>query len=210
MEAPEEDKLPDSGTGFSAPLPRDVTPVRSLTMLGILFSSADLYCPNLTVTYLLRTCSFYSTHSTKTDKGSWSQWPKDTVVPLYTPITGVDEREMHEIVISKGTTVIVSIINYNQDPTLWGPDSYEWKPERWLSPLLDTIKESPAAGVYSHLYTINCTADHRALNDDVHRRRTGMHVSVFQKPIRYRVYSGFEFSELEMSAWFYWIDWYDW
>jgi len=77
---------------------------------------------------------------------------KDTIVPLLTPTTGIDGREMHQIVVPKGTTVIISIINFNQDPTLWGPDSYEWKPERWLSPLPDTITEAPAPGVYSHMW----------------------------------------------------------
>ena len=76
---------------------------------------------------------------------------KNAIVPLYTPITGIDGREMHKIVVPKNTTVIVSIINYNRDPELWGPDSHEWKPERWLSLLPDTITEAPVTGIYSHL-----------------------------------------------------------
>jgi len=76
---------------------------------------------------------------------------EDAIVPLLTPITGVDGREMHEIVVPKGTTIIISIINCNRDPALWGPDSYEWKPERWLSPLPETITKAPVPGVYSHL-----------------------------------------------------------
>jgi len=59
---------------------------------------------------------------------------KDVVLPLFTPIIGIDGSEMHEIVIPKHTDVILSILNFNRDPSLWGPDSYEWKPERWLSP----------------------------------------------------------------------------
>ena len=74
---------------------------------------------------------------------------------------------MHEIVVPKDTTIIMSIINYNRDPALWGPDSYEWKPERWLSPLPDTIMEAPAPGIYSHLWVttffciVNYLADHQ-------------------------------------------------
>lgn len=75
----------------------------------------------------------------------------NAVLPLSTPVTGVDGRVMHEIVVPKNTTVIVSIINCNRDPELWGPDSYEWKPERWLSPLPNTILDAPIPGIYSHL-----------------------------------------------------------
>lgn len=80
---------------------------------------------------------------------------KNTVLPLFTPITGVDGREMHEIVVPKDTVVIPSILNCNRDPALWGADSYEWKPERWLSPLPDTLMEAPIPGIYSHLMTFS-------------------------------------------------------
>ena len=73
---------------------------------------------------------------------------KDTVLPLSAPVTGVDGRRMDEIIIEKDTFIILSIFNSNRDPTIWGPDSYEWKPERWLSPLLDTVLE--ARTIYSH------------------------------------------------------------
>ena len=76
---------------------------------------------------------------------------ENAVLPLSTPITGVDGRVMYEIVVPKNTTVIVSIINCNRDPELWGPDSYEWKPERWLSPLPSTVLNAPIPGIYSHL-----------------------------------------------------------
>lgn len=36
------------------------------------------------------------------------------------PITGVDGREIHEIIVPENTNVIVSILNCNRDPTLWG------------------------------------------------------------------------------------------
>ncbi|KAF8237919.1 cytochrome P450 [Tricholoma matsutake] len=78
---------------------------------------------------------------------------KDAVLPLFTPITGVDGRQMNEIFVPKDTKIIISIINYNRDPALWGPDSYEWNPERWLGPLPDTIMEAPVPGIYSHMMT---------------------------------------------------------
>ena len=76
---------------------------------------------------------------------------KDTVLPLSTPITGIDGREMREIIVPKDTVVTISILNCNRDPALWGPDSHEWKPERWLSPTLDALTRAPIPGVYSHL-----------------------------------------------------------
>jgi hypothetical protein len=33
-----------------------------------------------------------------------------------------------------------------------GPDALEWKPERWLTPLPESIMESKVPGVYAHLY----------------------------------------------------------
>ena len=80
---------------------------------------------------------------------------QDTVLPLSTPITGIDGREMREIIVPKNTDVIVSILNCNRDPALWGTDSHEWKPERWLSPIPNTVAQAPIPGVYSHLY-VHC------------------------------------------------------
>ena len=76
---------------------------------------------------------------------------QNTVLPLSTPITGMDGHEMREILVPKNTNVTVSILNCNRDPALWGPDSHEWKPERWLSPVSDTLAQAPIPGVYSHL-----------------------------------------------------------
>jgi hypothetical protein len=36
------------------------------------------------------------------------------------PIKGVDGRVMHDILIPAETGIIVSIINSNRDPALWG------------------------------------------------------------------------------------------
>ncbi|KAF5382086.1 hypothetical protein D9615_004310 [Tricholomella constricta] len=98
---------------------------------------------------------------------------QDTILPLSTPLEGLDGREMHEITIPEKTDVIVSILNTNRDPSLWGPDSYEWKPERWLSPLPDAVIDAHLPGVYSHLLTFIGGG---------------------------RACIGFKFSQLEMSA----------
>lgn len=72
-------------------------------------------------------------------------------MPLSKPIVGVDGRKMVEILIPKDTNIIISILASNRDPGIWGPDSYEWKPERWLSPLPDTVAEAHIPGIYSNL-----------------------------------------------------------
>lgn len=76
---------------------------------------------------------------------------QDIVLPLATPIKGLDGKEMTEIPIPKGTNIHISIINSNRNPELWGPDADQWKPERWLDPLPDTLVNARIPGVYSHL-----------------------------------------------------------
>ncbi|KAG5649656.1 hypothetical protein H0H81_002667 [Sphagnurus paluster] len=77
---------------------------------------------------------------------------QDASVSLSTPIKGLDGRQMTSIMIPKGTKVYISILNANRDPALWGPDSHEWKPERWLSPLPQALADARVPGIYSNLY----------------------------------------------------------
>ncbi|KAJ4481154.1 cytochrome P450 [Lentinula aciculospora] len=97
----------------------------------------------------------------------------DTIVPLSLPVRSINGNEVTEIFIPKGTLVVISILNANRDPELWGPDVLEWKPERWLSPLPEAIMNSKMPGVYSHLMTFN----------------GGNHSCI-----------GFKFSQLEMTS----------
>ncbi|KAF5323100.1 hypothetical protein D9611_009211 [Ephemerocybe angulata] len=78
---------------------------------------------------------------------------QDMVLPMSRPIVGVDGKEMHEVVVPKGTRIFISALASNRNPELWGSDSYEWKPERWLSPLPDALVNAKVPGVYSHLMT---------------------------------------------------------
>jgi cytochrome P450 len=82
---------------------------------------------------------------------------QDSVVPLSKPITGRDGNQITELVIPKDTPVILSLINSNRNPELWGPDVLEWKPERWLSPLPKELIDAHLPGVYSHLYVSTIT-----------------------------------------------------
>ncbi|RDB26333.1 hypothetical protein Hypma_006808 [Hypsizygus marmoreus] len=78
---------------------------------------------------------------------------QSVILPLSTPVKGIDGREMHEITLPSNTNIIISVLNSNRDPALWGPDSYEWKPERWLSPLPEALVNAHIPGIYSHLMT---------------------------------------------------------
>ncbi|GLB40488.1 putative cytochrome P450 family protein [Lyophyllum shimeji] len=78
---------------------------------------------------------------------------RDVVLPLSTPFKGLDGREMQSLLIPNDTKVFISILNANRDPTLWGPDASEWKPECWLSPLPEALRDAHIPGIYSHLMT---------------------------------------------------------
>ncbi|KAK7466379.1 hypothetical protein VKT23_005102 [Stygiomarasmius scandens] len=98
---------------------------------------------------------------------------RDTVIPLSKPIVGLDGTKITELALSKDTTVLLSFINSNRNPAIWGSDALEWKPERWLSPLPQAVIDAHLPGVYSHLMT-------------------------FSAGIRSCI--GFKFSQLEMKA----------
>ncbi|KAI0791025.1 cytochrome P450 [Abortiporus biennis] len=78
---------------------------------------------------------------------------KDTVLPVWKPFTGVDGQTVTEIPVPKGTPIIISMIGFNRNKAVWGEDADEWRPERWLKDLPDTVRDSPSPGVYSNLLT---------------------------------------------------------
>jgi hypothetical protein len=74
----------------------------------------------------------------------------DVVLPLSTPIHGADGRSIQEIFIPDNTNVYLHIYNLNRDPSIWGDDATEWKPERWLAPLPQSVGEANIQGVYAN------------------------------------------------------------
>ena len=81
----------------------------------------------------------------------WNSARKDVVLPLSKPIKGLDGQEITEIPIPKNTNIVIGVLAINRDPEIWGPDSFEWKPERWLAPLPESVAEARIPGVYSNL-----------------------------------------------------------
>ncbi|KII90987.1 hypothetical protein PLICRDRAFT_52656 [Plicaturopsis crispa FD-325 SS-3] len=78
---------------------------------------------------------------------------KDIVLPLSQPIKGVDGSDIHSIPLANNTNVIMGILAINRDPSIWGPDAAEWKPERWLAPLPDSVADAHVPGVYANMMT---------------------------------------------------------
>lgn len=76
---------------------------------------------------------------------------KDMVLPLHKPIVGNDGVEVREIIVPKGTNITIANMGANTNSEFWGEDAYEWKPERWQSPLPDSITEARFPGVYSNM-----------------------------------------------------------
>ncbi|KAM5544787.1 hypothetical protein V8D89_001685 [Ganoderma adspersum] len=78
---------------------------------------------------------------------------KDTVIPLATPVRGRDGTIVHQLVVPRGTEMILHYHAANTAPELWGDDAHEWKPERWLAPLPRAVEDAHIPGVYSNLMT---------------------------------------------------------
>ncbi|KAF9238636.1 cytochrome P450 [Melanogaster broomeanus] len=80
---------------------------------------------------------------------------QDVLLPFSTPIKGINGAEIHDIMVPKGTNVIISILAANRNREIWGEDALEWKPDRWLKPLPLSVTEAHIPGVYSHLMTFS-------------------------------------------------------
>ncbi len=66
---------------------------------------------------------------------------------------------MREIFVPKDTQIFVSINSSNKNLAIWGPDAAEWKPERWLRPLPETVLDAKMPGVYSNLCVSSLVPD---------------------------------------------------
>lgn len=61
------------------------------------------------------------------------------------------ESMISEIALKKNTGVIISILNANHCKAIWGEDAAEWKPERWLKPLPDSVAQAHMPAVYGNM-----------------------------------------------------------
>jgi cytochrome P450 len=72
-------------------------------------------------------------------------------MPLSEPIIGVDGTKLNEIVVPKGTPLFLGLRACNRNKAIWGDDALEWKPERWLQPLPESVGNAHIPGIYSNL-----------------------------------------------------------
>ncbi|KAI0057223.1 cytochrome P450 [Artomyces pyxidatus] len=79
---------------------------------------------------------------------------QDISVPLSQPIT-TSQGPLSSIFIPKSTGIILHISAINCDRSIWGADAQEWKPDRWLAPLPESVKEAHIPGIYSNTLTFN-------------------------------------------------------
>ncbi|KAI0033838.1 cytochrome P450 [Vararia minispora EC-137] len=78
---------------------------------------------------------------------------EDHILPLAHAIADVDGELVTEIFVPRGATVLVNIEGVNRDPGIWGPDAMEWRPERWLSPLPNSVADARVPGIYANTLT---------------------------------------------------------
>ncbi|KAJ7194983.1 cytochrome P450 [Mycena pura] len=76
----------------------------------------------------------------------------DSILPLSTPITGVDGKVMDSILVPKGTTVYVGISAANHNTQIWGEDALEFRPERWTNGKAAGVT-TKLCGVYGNTMT---------------------------------------------------------
>ncbi|KAF9521480.1 cytochrome P450 [Crepidotus variabilis] len=55
--------------------------------------------------------------------------------------------------VPKGTKLCLRVFNCNRNKELWGSDAEDFKPERWLDNLPESVTNSRIPGVYSNLMT---------------------------------------------------------
>ena len=58
---------------------------------------------------------------------------------------------MDSIFVPKDTSVGIGILSANRSKAIWGEDADEWKPERWLKPLPETVTSVKIPGVLGNL-----------------------------------------------------------
>ncbi|OSD00673.1 cytochrome P450 [Trametes coccinea BRFM310] len=75
---------------------------------------------------------------------------KDDAIPLDKPFTDRRGQVHDHIKVAKDDPIVIPIKSMNRLKSIWGEDSYEFRPERWESPPEPT---SSIPGVWAHLLT---------------------------------------------------------
>ncbi|KAJ6457934.1 cytochrome P450 [Mycena sanguinolenta] len=79
---------------------------------------------------------------------------RDTILPLGTPIVGVNGTDMHTIAVPKGTSILLATAAANRCKHVWDEDALEFKPQRWDGGKADTITGgTKMCGIYGGTMT---------------------------------------------------------
>lgn len=71
-------------------------------------------------------------------------------MPLSVPLTSSDGGRLDNVIVPKGTQIIMNFLGINQSKSIWGEDALEWKPERWGA-LPPSVLEAHVPGTLPHL-----------------------------------------------------------
>ncbi|KAG9013822.1 hypothetical protein FRB94_000802 [Tulasnella sp. JGI-2019a] len=77
---------------------------------------------------------------------------QDTMLPLATPVINKEGKEVHEIFIRAGDSIVIHNRAGNTRADLWGPTAHEFIPERFEN-LPDTVSEVPT--LYGNTLSFN-------------------------------------------------------
>ncbi|KAJ6587621.1 cytochrome P450 [Mycena vulgaris] len=77
---------------------------------------------------------------------------EDAVLPLSTPIIGVDGTIMNSITVPKGTSIYVAVAAANHNKQIWGEDALEFRPERWTNGKASSVT-TKMCGIYGNTMT---------------------------------------------------------
>ncbi|TFK82598.1 cytochrome P450 [Polyporus arcularius HHB13444] len=98
---------------------------------------------------------------------------KDMAVPLSWPVRGKSGAMMTEIPVPRGTFAILDLQAINVNKELWGDDSLEWRPERWLEELPSQLQDARIPGIYSNTMTFSGVQLRRLARPRYARRYSG-------------------------------------
>ena len=76
---------------------------------------------------------------------------QDSTLTLAEPMRSADGTLIDHVFVPKDSNVLVGVRACNRSKALWGPDAEDWKPERWLNGLPDSVGNAKVPGVYANL-----------------------------------------------------------
>ena len=89
----------------------------------------------------------------------------DDVLQLREPIQGTDGSSLKQIHVPKGTVIVPGLLTCNTDKNMWVEDALQWRPERWLIPLPETVQQAQIPSIYANLYVEHASIHYFTVNN---------------------------------------------